>query len=306
MQDKVVITGISGMIGSALGKLLISEGYEVIGLSRRPEQLADLADLGVNLIRWNGSCPDAWLQAASGAYAIINLAGENIAGSRWTENQKNKILQSRLHAIQSVQDAITLAEVKPRLFVQASATGYYGINAGQPTDENRDSGEGFLASVCVELERETANTDHTRVVVARFGVVLDKHSGALAKMVAPMKFGICGYPGSGRNYIPWIHLRDLVNALLFIIRNDNPLPVYNLAAPQPVRMKTLVATAARYKNTLPCLPVPPFFLAIPFGKEMVEETLMSSQQIIPAALNSQGFSFRFEDIRSALADIFSD
>jgi uncharacterized protein len=306
MQEKVVITGISGMVGRALGKLLLTQGYDVIGLSRKPEQLSDLSDLGIRLIRWNGSCPDSWFQAASGATAIINLAGENIADGRWTTGRKEKLLKSRLYSIHSVQDAITLADVKPKLFIQASATGYYGINAEHLTDEQSAPGDGFLAGVCGEIERESAGTEHTKVVIARFGVVLDKNSGALSKMIAPMKFGICGYPGAGRNFISWIHLDDLLQALLFIIRNDHPLPFYNLTSPVPVLLKTLVMEAARHRRTLPCLPVPPAILAIPFGLEMVKETLLCSQRVIPSALASQGFRFRFGDIRSAIGDIFSD
>jgi uncharacterized protein len=306
MRQKVVITGISGMIGKALGRLLISEGFDVVGLSRQPERVNFLTNPGVNLIRWNGSCPDSWFKAAEGATAIINLAGENIADGRWTEGRKQKILKSRLHAIHSVQDAITLMTEKPKLFIQASATGFYGLNASDPVDEDGDAGDGFLAGVCREIEQETTHTEQTRVVVARFGVVLDKHAGALPKMIAPMRSGLCGYPGRGRNYVPWIHIHDLIHALLFIIRQKEPSSVYNLTAPQPETMRRLVEKASSFKRTLPCIPIPPFFLSFLYGRQLVTETLLGSQHVIPASLLADGYKFRFETLQSALNDIFSD
>lgn len=300
MAQKVIITGITGLIGKALARALTDAGYTVVGLTRQPESNPDLTEMGVRLIRWNGSCPDSWYHELPDAHAVINLTGENIAAGRWNSTRKEIILSSRIFAIHSVQDALSLVSVKPQLFIQASAIGYYGPIPKGKTDESSLSGHGFLASVCREVESEAFKTEDTRVVIARFGVVLDPEAGALAKITASMKIGICGMPYPAGNMMSWIHPDDLTRSILHLLSRQEHQPVYNFCAPQPVTFSRFIRKAARLKKVYICLPLPWKLLSLRFGKSMVDETLRTDQNVVPAALLSEGFVFKYTDAESAL------
>lgn len=305
-MEKIIIAGISGFIGGALAKTFQNEGFEVVGLSRHPEKYSSLTSSGIRLLQWNGTCPDKWFSEVEGAKAIINLIGENIAGKPWKENQRQRILNSRIQSIHVIQDAISRAEKKPHMYIQTSAIGYYGAKTEGLNYENHPSGDGFLADVCVKVENEAIKVSGVKVVIARFGVVLGAEGGALKKITDPMKFRICGIPGSGNNMVSWIHIDDLTRGFLHLINNQEARsPVYNFTSPGPVRLKDLVLTASHYLNTLICLPVPKQILALINGKEMVKETILADQQIYPGALVSERFQFVFPEIDKALADILT-
>lgn len=305
-MKKVIITGVSGFIGRKLSTTLKNLGYDVVGLTRNPHNNKELSDAGIRLLRWNATCPDIWFEEVEGAFAIINLAGENISSKRWCESQRKRITESRINSIHAIQDAISLAEDKPRLLIQASAIGYYGIKTPDLVDEKQPSGTGFLASVCRDIETEANKTEDTRVVITRFGLVLDPHGGALKKIAAPMKFGLCGIPGSGKNRISWIHMSDLVNGIIHILqKEESKNRIYNFTSPQPATLKELVRKVAKKKRTLICVSIPVQILAISMGRSMVSETLLADQTVIPGALLEEGYRFGFPDIDTAVAGLFT-
>ena len=305
-MQKVIITGVSGFIGRVLATALIRQGFNVVGLSRNPNNSQELTNSGIRLFRWNGTCPDTWFEEVDGSLAIINLAGENIATKKWSQSQQDRIVESRIKAIHAVQDAISLADNKPELLIQASAIGYYGTKTTAFVDERQSSGTGFLASVCKDIEAEVNKTEDTRVVIARFGLVLDTTGGALEKITAPMKYGICGIPGNGNNMVSWIHMNDLVNGIIHIIKKKgSENRVYNCTSPSPITLKELVRKVAGKKRTLFCMPIPVPVLAVSMGRKMVTETLVASQSVIPQALLSEGFRFEYPDIKTAIAGLFT-
>jgi uncharacterized protein len=302
IKHKVVITGISGLIGQRLAARLINHGYEVIGLSRRPKAHPELENKGIRMAQWGSLGDTGWYDYLDGADALINLAGENIASGRWSHMRRDAILQSRIESVQLCKRAISTVSRKPQFFLQGSAIGYYGVSPGKVAEEG-PAGTGFLAAVCRQVEEAAIGIQGTRVVCLRTGIVLSSEAGALSKILAPMKWGIAGYPGNGQQYISWIHIDDLAEALLFLLTSGSRRTIYNLTSPHPVTMKQLVVLAAGIRRALLILPIPASVLAIAGGKQMVRETLLASQQIIPEALLSEGFAFRYPDPETALADL---
>jgi len=302
MKQKVIITGITGLIGRRLAKHLISHGYEVIGLSRNPDIETDLKHHGVKMASWGGDGDTGWYDELNSSYALINLAGENIASGRWSRTRREAILHSRLESVQRCRRGIDAVSEKPELFFQGSAIGYYGLSAGE-VGEGGTSGTGFLADVCRQVESSAIQIQSTRVVCLRTGIVLSAVGGALPEMMAPMRWGIAGYPGSGKQYVSWIHIDDLADAILFLLTNSGSRPIYNLTSPSAVTMKHLVVALAGKRGAPVILPVPAGVLAIINGWQMVRETLLASQQIIPESLLADGFVFRYPEVEKALADL---
>ncbi len=304
-MEKVIIIGVTGMIGRKLSVFLKEQGYDVVGLTRRPEMYPELVYKGIRLIRWNGSCPDSFFRESAGAKAVINLAGENISGGRWNSSRKEKIIDTRIMTIHTIQDALSLVDEKPFMYLQASATGYYGSVPGHQLNENGNNGSGFLASVCRDLESEAMQTEGTQVVITRFGLALDRGEGVLARMTEAMRFGIGGYPYPGNNMVSWIDLEDMIRAISHILTLPEPGSIYNLTAPAPVTLKQLVKDIARFKTGVVCAPFPKHLLFLMFGRHMVEETLLTDQYVIPEALTGSGFRFNYPTIGEALRHLLS-
>jgi uncharacterized protein len=302
MKPRVIITGVTGLIGSELALSLVAAGYDVVGLSRNPSAHPRMRDAGVRLVQWNASDPDSWYREAEGALAIINLAGENIAGGRWTRIRKELMLQSRVDAILQIQRALNRLTTPPELLIQGSATGYYGHQPGVSLDEGSGAGEGFLADICKTTEQEARQTQNIQVVMIRTGIVLSDKGGALPKLTASMRLGIGGYPGKGQQMVPWIHIEDEIRAILHILtlKKEDREALYNLTSPEPVSMKSMVIKAARCKRALITLPIPVGILHLMLGKQMVQETLQTDQAVNPAALIRSGFKFRHPEIRQTL------
>ncbi len=298
----VVVTGATGLIGSRLCAALLDEGYHVKGFSRGGEAFTDVP--GYFPVTWQTKNTDGWGHELEGVYAVINLAGEPIASGRWTRQKKERILRSRLQSIASLSDAIKESNSPPTRFIQASAIGFYGIDTALNTLEDDSPGTGFLAHVCQQLENLTNGVPVTHTTQLRTGIVLDRHQGALPKMTGPMRFGICGYPGSGKQYVSWIHIDDQISAILHILKRAEPQRVYNMTAPSPVTIRDLMREAAKHKPTLPCAPVPPFMMALAFGHTMARETVLASQHVLPGNLLSEGFHFSHPDCPSAIEELF--
>ncbi len=240
---RTIITGGTGLIGRELTQLLTAAGHEVIVLSRDPARRS--FPEGVQGVAWDGQTGQGWQHLADGAHAIVNLAGEPIAGSsfpppRWTEARKQRILQSRLDAGQAVVAAITAVSHKPTVLIQASGIDYYGNVPGDAeVTEDWPKGTGFLADVTEQWEASTAVIEEmgVRRAVIRTGIVLSMAGGALPMTVRPFRFYAGGPLGNGRQWWPWIHLRDEARAIQFLIENEAARGVFNLCAPNPVTNK---------------------------------------------------------------------
>ncbi|MDT8308022.1 MAG: TIGR01777 family oxidoreductase [Bacteroidales bacterium] len=304
-KKRIIITGISGFIGSALGRLLVSKGYEVIGLTRTLEENRELKKSGITLVKWNGTCPEPWFEYAEGAKAIINLAGANIAEARWTPARKSLIRNSRISAVHAIHDAVKLVNNKPGMIIQASAVGYYGYQCHEKVDETGMKGDGFVADVCADVEEEVLEISESLVKIVRFGIILGTTGGALRKIIKTSSFGIGGYPENGKNTVSWMHLNDALHAIRFIIEKQPKETVFNLTTPVPTTLKTLTCRTTSLKKRPLCLPVPKFFLSAIYGKTMLQETILADQHIHPGALTKVGFRFFYPEINGALKQLLT-
>jgi len=300
---KVVITGATGFIGSALCKELHKD-YQVIALSRDASRAAKSIGDWAKAVEWDGRTTGSWLGAANGALAIINLAGENIASGRWTESKKAGILHSRTDSTRAVIEAIKQMDKKPAVVIQASAIGYYGPRRDEQLDENSTPGKGFLANVCQRTESFAKQIEAlgVRCVIIRTGVVLGRDGGAFEKLAKPFRFFLGGHLGSGRQWFSWIHLDDEVAAIKFLIENEDLKGAFNLTAPEPVTMKEFCKILGKVMHR-PCwLNVPAFAARLALG-EMAEEMLLSGQKVLPKRLLNTDFNFKYTNVKSALKDI---
>lgn len=302
---RILITGGTGLIGRALAADLARDGHDVIILSRTPERYTGRLPEGVRAERWDGRTADGWGALADGADAIVNLAGENIAGGRWTAERKRRIRQSRLDAGHAVVQAVEAAAHKPRVVVQASAVGYYGPCGDDIITEDHPPGNDFLADVCVAWEQSTAAVEAhgVRRPILRTGVVLSTEGGALPRMLPPFKFGLGGPLGSGRQWFPWIHIRDEVRAIRFLIEHEDAHGPYNLTAPNPVTNAEFTKALGRVLRRPAFMPVPAFALKLLFGE--MATVLLDGQRAVPQRLLDAGFSFTFEEVEQALRDLLS-
>ena len=306
---RVIITGGAGLIGRALAANLAADGYEVIVLSRNPERVSGLP-IRVRAERWDGRTAQGWGQLADGAEAIVNLAGENLAGagffpSRWTAARKEKILQSRLDAGAAVVAATRAAFAKPRVVIQSSGIGVYGPRGDEEVTEAEPPGRDFLGQLATQWEASTAavETLGVRRAVIRSGVVLDPHDGALLRMLLPFRLFVGGWFGAGRQWLSWIHLADEAAGIRFLIENRQASGVFNLTAPQPLTGRDFGRAIGRVMRRPAFMPVPAFAMRLAFGE--VATTVLDGQRAVPRRLLDLGFQFRFPDAEGALRDLLS-
>ena len=298
---RVAITGASGLIGSALAQALHERGDEPIPISRTPKP-------GTVAIGWDPAQGFEPPDVLSGCDAVVNLAGESIAG-RWTDTKKAKIRDSRLQATKTVVDGIALANPRPRVLINASGIGVFGDRGDELLDETHEPGDDFLAEVCraweaAAREAETLMGEPVRVCIARFGMVLDTHGGALPQLLTPFRFGLGGPVGGGRQWVSWVHRRDAIEALLFLLDNAHATGAYNVVAPNPVRNAELGKTLAAVLHRPAFLPVPKLGVRVLFG-EMGEGLLLASQRATPKRLQEDGFVFGFPELRGALDNLLT-
>jgi len=300
---RVIISGATGFIGGALCKALHKD-YEVIALSRDASRAAKSVGDRAKVIEWDGRTTGSWFKQANGAFAIINLAGENVASGRWNESKKAGILHSRLDSSRAVLEVIKQADKKPAVVILASAIGYYGSRQNEILDETSTPGKGFLANLCRRIESYAEEIEGVgvRCVVIRTGVVLGRDGGAFTRLVKPFRFFLGGHLGSGRQWFSWIHLDDEVAAIKFLLENEHLKGVFNLTAPQPVKMKEFCKILGKVLHRPALLNVPGFAARLAFG-EMANEILLSGQKVLPKRLLNTSFNFQYTNVEQALNDI---
>jgi hypothetical protein len=304
---RVIITGGSGLIGRELAASLAADNHEVILLSRNPQRVTGLP-AGVRAEQWDGRSAAGWGPLAEGAGAIVNLAGESIAGAnplvgRWTPARKKVIVDSRVQAGQAVLAALKAARQKPGVLIQSSAVGYYGPCGDEDVTEDHPAGQDFLAQVCVAWEAATAEAESlgVRRAVIRTGLPISRHGGFMAPLLMLFNLMAGGPLGSGRQWWPWLHMADEITAIRFLIDNSQARGVFNLCAPNPVRMGDFARTLGRVLGRPAFMPAPAFALRIALG-ELADALLLSGQRQLPRRLQEFGFSFRFAELEPALRD----
>jgi hypothetical protein len=299
---RIAITGASGLVGSALSAHLREKGEEVLHLVRR--QPGSGLPTGLIESTWN---PHRGFEEPSdleGLHAVVHLAGENVAGGRWTASRRRRIRDSRVEGTRTLVDSLARLSSPPKVLLCASASGYYGDRGAAPLDEQAPAGRGFLAEVCVAWEQAArrAREVSTRVTSFRLGVVLAREGGALARMLPLFRLGLGGRLGNGRQYLPWIALDDVVLALEHLLaRNDLEGPV-NLAAPEPVTNATFTTTLGKVLGRPTVVPAPAFALRAALGGA-ADELLLASARVIPARLQGSGFAFRYPELENALRQV---
>jgi uncharacterized protein (TIGR01777 family) len=290
---KIAIAGASGLVGSALIPALTADGAAVTRLVRNAPKAGE--------IEWHPNQIELDPQALEGFDVIVNLAGENIAGGRWTDEQKRKIRDSRVSGTHLLSEAIAKLNDKVKAFICASATGIYGDRDDEPLDEQSESGGGFLAGVCREWEKacEPAIKAGVRVVNLRLGPILARNGGMLAKLLTPFKMGMGGKVGSGKQYISWVGLDDVVNAIKLAINDPGIRGPLNIVSPNPVTNEEFTRTLGHVLNRPTALVMPAFAARLAFG-EMADEMLLASQKVLPQKLTRAGFQFQYPNLEDAM------
>jgi uncharacterized protein (TIGR01777 family) len=296
----LVLTGASGFIGSKLVERL-GQSHDLKLLTRRQPKKTGLPR--TQWIIWEPGAPGEWERCIEGADGIINLAGEPIAKKRWSLEQKDRIRFSRVNTTRALVRAIAKTKHKPKFLINGSAVGYYGPRGDELLTENSPAGAGFLADVCREWEDEArqAQSDGVRVALLRTGIVLGKGEGALAKMVKPFKLFAGGYLGSGKQWMPWIHVEDEVGLIQFLIEKETASGAFNATAPNPVTMEEFCKKLASVLNRPSWAPVPAPVLRLLLGE--MAEMLLTGQRALPKAAQDLGYVFRYRNIFDALQSL---
>lgn len=288
MEKRVYIAGGSGMIGSRLSDKLAEMGCTVRTISRKPRGTALSYD------------KDILTKEFSGAWAVINLAGSGIADRKWTDDYKKTILESRTKTTKLLAECINSAEVKPEVFFSASAVGYYGNTNEDEIDEESPAGKGFLADVCKAWEDAAQVAKGTRTVIGRIGIVLDRTQGALAKMLPSFKMFAGGSIGSGKQWMAWIHIEDIINAIAYLLESDISGPV-NLTGPRPARMEKFARVLGKIIHRPSYISVPAFALKLLMGEAAV--IVLEGQKAYPNKLTGSGFEFKFPKLQAAIENL---
>jgi uncharacterized protein (TIGR01777 family) len=301
---RVAVTGATGTIGRAVCQALMARRDEVVALTRDPGRAARTLGDGVEALAWaQPTAAPAPATALVGADAVINLLGEPVA-QRWTEEAKQRIRDSRVLGTRMLVQALRdlSPETRPATLVSQSAAGYYGPREDQELTEQAPPGHDFLAGVVTEWEAQArAGSDVLRVAVTRTGVVLSPSGGALAQMLPFFRAGIGGPVAGGRQYVPWIHLDDVVGALLFTLDHPEASGPLNLAAPEPVTNAELSRALGRALHRPAFLPVPGLVLRMLYGE--MAQIVTTGQRVVPARLRELGFDFRHPSLEPALRDV---
>lgn len=296
---RILVSGSHGLVGKALISSLTSDGHEIVRLVRSKPA-------GATEIEWHPNQEKIDNASLEGLGAVVHLAGESIASGRWTDAKKRAIRDSRVKGTALLSDALARLSRPPSVFVSASAIGYYGNRGDELLTEKSASGNDFLADVCVEWENATipAIEKGIRIVHARFGIILDRKEGALAKMLTPFRMGIGGRVGDGKQWMSWIDIEDVVNGLKFLIGNSSVNGPVNFVAPNPVTNAEFTKALGHALSKPTLFPMPAFAARLAFG-EMGDALLLSGQRVKPGVLEENGFAFRWPLLDDALRHLLT-
>jgi len=308
---KILVTGSSGLVGTALVSALARDGHTVCRMLRPPSAFAGGAPFAAQGkhegfdVAWNPATGELG-GAGAGADAVVNLAGASIAGGRWTKERKALLHSSRIDTTRALVNALAKMNARPRVLVSASAIGYYGNCGEEVLTEESKPGTDFLSGLAREWEGEALKAEALgiRVVLARFGIILARHGGALAKMLLPFKLGAGGRLGSGKQWMSWITLEDVTRIIRCAIENGAVRGAVNVVAPQPAQNTEFTKALAKALHRPALFPVPGFALRLALG-EMADALLLSSQRVRPQKLQQLGYTFLHSDLPSALSPILA-
>jgi len=300
---KVVVAGGSGFIGSALIPRLHADGHDVILLTRNPDAARPRIGVRAKLEKWNGVNGGLWEAHLDGADAVINFAGEPLDVRRWSPRQKERIISSRVNATLAIVNAMKKAKRRPSVLVNASGVGYYGSVESRSVSEEAPKGNDFLSVVTHQWETAARGAESigVRTVMLRTAVVLGDNGGALKKLLMQFKLFVGGPLGSGRQWFPWVHRDDLLGAILFAMTNPALVGSVNVVAPESVTMKEFCVALGKALHRPSWAPVPAFLLRLLLGE--MSDMVLTGQRAVPKVLERYGFTFKYPQLSSALADI---
>lgn len=303
---KIVIAGGTGFIGSHLCRTLIKLQHEVTVLSRNITRASKTLPSSVAVVEWDAKSAKILGQTLNATDAVVNVMGEPIADSRWTETRKQLLLSSRIDTTRTLVEALRLTPQKPRTLINASGIGFYGPQERQSLTESSSHGNGFLSDLCVAWEKAAKRAEEfgVRVVLPRIGMVLGKTGGALPKMLLPFRLFVGGPVLPGTQQISWIHQKDLSELIVWLLGKPEISGPVNAVAPETVTMKEFCKTLGKALNRPSWFPVPEFVLKLAFG-EMA--TLMTTgQEVRPSVAEQNGFNFAYPKLDMALQSLFTD
>ncbi|WP_102273177.1 TIGR01777 family oxidoreductase [Cytobacillus massiliigabonensis] len=299
---KIAVTGGTGFVGRALTKKFVQNGHDVYILTRKMDAKENKKQ--ITYVQWLNDGDRPW-EILEGVDIFINLAGESINSGRWSENRKKKILESRISAANEAVKILSRLQKKPDVLIQASAVGIYGISDSETfTEDSSGAGTDFLARTVQQWEAAASKAEdlNIRTVYCRFGIILDDKDGALPRMAMPYKAFAGGTVGSGKQWVSWIHLKDVVDGILFAAVNRQLKGPINFTAPNPVRMKEFGQTLGKVLHRPHWMPAPQFAIKMALGEMSI--LVLEGQKVRPQKLLAHGYPFLFEDLPIALEDIY--
>ncbi|WP_459176017.1 TIGR01777 family oxidoreductase [Ewingella americana] len=298
---QILITGATGLIGRRLTERLLGQSHHITALTRAPERAAKL--LGPEVLLWKTLDDKTSLD---GFDAVINLAGEPIADKRWTKEQKQKLCDSRWKITERLATLINASKNPPSVFISGSAVGYYGDQGQALVPEDEPPNKQFTWQLCARWEALAlaAESDRTRVCLLRTGIVLAKKGGALAKMVLPFRAGLGGPFGNGQQYMPWIHLDDMVNGIIFLLMHETLNGPFNMVSPYPARNEQFTALLGEVLNRPAFMRVPAGVVRLLMGESAV--LVLGGQRAVPKRLEDAGFVYSHQELKEALEDVLGE
>lgn len=298
---KIIIAGGTGLIGQRLTRQLAEKGHQVWVLTRSPGQEA--LPPGVQAVRWDAKTPQGWGALVNDADAVINLAGTNIGARPWTNARKHSIRESRVQAGRAIVEAVRESTHRPQVVVQIAGIGYYESTGDQELDESAPAGQGFQPGVVQDWENAIAPVAGlgSRLAVMRTGVVLTSKGGVLAPFILQNRLFVGGPLGSGKQWISWIHMEDLLRAFEFLLEREDARGVFNVTAPQPLTNADFGRTVSRAMHRPFWAPVPSFALRVLLGE--MSELVLEGQRVVPRRLLDMGFQFQFDTLQKAVEDL---
>jgi uncharacterized protein (TIGR01777 family) len=297
---RIFVAGATGFVGLGAVERLLQEGHEILALSRDAGRARNLLSSDVHIVEGDLAQQGDWMKSVDGCDAVVNLAGEQAVGRRWTEDVKRAIRSSRIDGTENLVSAIRQAAPKPGVLINASATGYYGNSTKDELTESDPPGDDFLARLCVDWEAEARKAENcgARVIRLRLGIVLHRSGGALKKMLPPFRFGLGGPIGSGRQPFPWIHRDDVAGLISMLLADSTSSCAINAVAPDLITNREFARALGRVLRRPAMIPVPAFVLRTLFGEGA--GPLLAGQRAIPKRARGMGYRFRCPAIMSAL------